>query len=76
MKRYFKFYISFFFEYNLFEYMVEQSERCDFRLERQSRKQEVVSSSPAVGDTFSFCNSCFHRADRSNQQVQMKSTVT
>ena len=28
-------------------------------LERQSREREVVGSSPAVGKSFSFCNSSF-----------------
>ena len=46
------------------------------RLGRHSSKPEVVGSNPAVGKTFSFCNSrSLHVADTSNQSIQMKSTV-
>ena len=47
------------------------------RLERHSTKREIVSSSPAVGKNFSFCNSRFLRFAHSlNQSIQMTSVVT
>ena len=57
--------------------MDNQKYRQHSRLERQSREREIVGSSPAVGNNFSFCNSRSLRVtDTSNQTIQMKSSVT
>ena len=47
------------------------------RLELQSSKREVVSSSPTVGKNFSFCHSRFLCVPHSLiKQLRMKSSLT